>query len=80
VKLMRALSLKSAQPRYEAFLDRVPTFVAEQAPFRSGAALRTALDAYDEARSIAASARALSLDPGGTVFELAGVVARLARG
>lgn len=80
VKLMRALSLKAAQPRYEAFLDRVPTFLAEQAPYRAGPALRTALDAYDEARSIAASARALSLDSGGTVFELAGVVARLARG
>ena len=80
VKLMRALSLKAAQPRYEAFLDRVPIFLAEQAPYRAGPALRTALDAYDEARSIAASARALSLDSGGTVFELAGVVARLARG
>ena len=79
VKLMRALSLKAAQPRYEAFLDRVPTFVAEQAPYRSGAALKVALDAYDEVRRIAASARGLSLDPGGTVFELAGVVARLAR-
>lgn len=80
VRLMRALSLKAAQPRYEAFLDRVPTFLAEQAPYRSGQALRTALDAYDDARRIASSARALSLDAGGTVFELAGVVARLARG
>ena len=80
VRLMRALSLKAAQSRYEAFLDRVPTFLAEQAPYRSGQALRTALDAYDDARQIASSARALSLDAGGTVFELAGVVARLARG
>ena len=79
VKLMRALSLKAAQSRYEAFLDRVPTFVAEQAPYRSGSSLRIVLDAYDEARRIAASARGLSLDPGATVFELAGVVARLAR-
>lgn len=79
VRLMRALALKAAQPRYEAFLDRVPTFLAEQAPYRAGEALRTTLDAYEEARSIAASARALSLDPGSTVFELAGVVARLAR-
>lgn len=79
VKLMRALALKAAQPRYEAFLDRVPTFVAEQAPYRAGEALRTALNAYDETRAIAASARSLSLDPGTTVFELAGVVARLAR-
>lgn len=79
VRLMRALSPKAAQARYEAFLDRVPTFVAEQAPFRAGEALRTALDAYEESRALAASARALSLDPASTVFELAGVVARLAR-
>jgi DNA polymerase-3 subunit delta' len=79
VRLMRSLSLKAAQARYEAFLDRVPSFLAEQAPYRAGEALRTALDAYQDARDIATSARALSLDPGGTVFELAGVVARLAR-
>lgn len=79
VRLMRSLSLKAAQPRYEAFLDRVPTFLAEQAPYRAGEALRIALDAYQDARDIAASARALSLDQSGTVFELAGVVARLAR-
>jgi len=78
-KLARALALKAAQPRYEAFLDRVPGFIAEAAPYRHGEALRIALDAYDEAQTIAASARGLSLDAGGTVFELAGVVARLAR-
>jgi DNA polymerase-3 subunit delta' len=40
--------------------------------------LRTALDAYAQARDIAGAARGLSLDPQGTVYELAGVVARLA--
>ena len=37
-----------------------------------------ALDAYDEARAVAAAARSLSLDAQGTVYELAGIVARLA--
>ena len=78
-KLSKSLALKAAQPRYEAFLDRVPGFIAEQAPYRAGEALRTALDAYAEANDIAAAARGLSLDAGATVFELAGVVARLAR-
>lgn len=78
-QLAKALSTKAAQPRYEAFLERVPGFIAEQAPYRAGEGLRTALDAYDEARSIAGTARALTLDAGATVFELAGVVARLAR-
>ena len=76
--LARALSPKAAQPRYEAFLDRVPTVIARLAATRHGEDLRRALDAYDEARGIAAAARALSLDAAGTVHELAGVVARLA--
>lgn len=76
--LARALSLKAAQARYEAFLDRVPTMIARMTALRTGADLRAALDAYDEARSVAAAARGLSLDAQGTVYELAGIVARLA--
>ena len=76
--LAKALSPKAAQPRYEAFLDRVPGVIARIATHRTGADLRQALDAYDEARGITAAARGLSLDAQGTVYELAGVVARLA--
>ena len=76
--LAKALSGKAAQPRYEAFLDRVPTAIAEAAALRHGPALKTALDAYDAARHTAAAARGLSLDAQATVFELAGIVARLA--
>ncbi|MBV8237723.1 MAG: AAA family ATPase [Sphingomonas sp.] len=78
-RLAKALSTKAAQPRYEAFLDRAPEFIALQAPERTGDELRVVLDAYEEAQAIAGAARRLSLDAGGTVFELAGVVARLAR-
>lgn len=77
-ELARALSLKAAQPRYEAFLDRAPTFIASAARDRRGEPLRIALDAYDEARNLAASALGLSLDAQGTVFEMGGIVARLA--
>lgn len=80
VKLAKALAAKAAQPRYEAFLDRVPTLIAREAAQRRGEPLRVALDAYAQAREIAAAARGLSLDQQGTVLELAGVVARLARG
>lgn len=76
--LAKSLSLKAAQPRYEAFLDRVPSFIADRAADREGEALRTALDAYDSARALAVSARALSLDAQATAFEMAGLVARLA--
>ncbi len=78
LSLAKALSGKAAQPRYEAFLDRVPTTIAEAAALRRGEPLRVALDAYDRARMVAASARALSFDQQATVLELAGIVARLA--
>lgn len=79
VKLSKALGTKSAQPRYEAFLERVPAFIAEQARRLTGTSLRDALDAYDAARSLAAVSLAQSLDAGTTAFEMGGLVARLAK-
>ncbi len=79
VKLARSLALKAAQPRYEAFLERAPAFIAAAAPRLQGERLRTALDGYDAARTLAATARALTLDAQATVYEMAGIVARLAR-
>ncbi|WP_375396363.1 DNA polymerase III subunit delta' [uncultured Sphingomonas sp.] len=78
-ELARTLSLKAAVPRYEAFLDRAPSFIAAHAAQRRGEALRVALDAHDDARALSASALRLSLDAQGTVFEMGGIVARLAR-
>ncbi len=78
-KLARALALKAAQPRYEAFLDRAPSFIAARAGTRRGEALRVALDAHEAARTLAAAARGLSLDAQATAYEMAGIVARLAR-
>jgi DNA polymerase-3 subunit delta' len=75
--LARQLAGKAAQPRFEAFLDRVPAFIARQARHRTGPALRTALDAHAAARDLAGAARGLSLDPQATVIEMAGLVARL---
>ncbi|KQT32533.1 DNA polymerase [Sphingomonas sp. Leaf412] len=76
--LAKSLSGKPAQARYEAFLDRVPTAIAEAAALRRGEGLRIALDAYDRARASAAAARGLSFDAQATVLDLAGIVARLA--
>lgn len=78
LRLAKALGVKAAQARYEAFLERVPGVIAEAARFRSGADLRIALDAYAAARDVAGAARGLSLDASGTVIELSGIVARLA--
>ena len=79
VRLSKALALKAAQPRYEAFLERVPAFIAERARTLAGDALREALDAYAAAVDLARASLAQSLDAGTTVFEMAGIVARLAR-
>lgn len=76
-RLAKQLGAKAAQPRYEAFLDRAPTFIAERARVASGEGLRTALDAYAAARELTASALGLSLDASGTVFEMSGLIARL---
>ena len=77
-RLAKLLSTKDAQPRYEAFLERVPSFVAERARMRSGDALAEALQVYEASRSVAASSMGLSLDAQASVFELGGIVARLA--
>lgn len=76
--LGRALAGKSAQPRYEAFLERAPAFLAARARGLSGPALAKALDAQAAARELAGAARGLSLDAQGTVWEMAGLVATLA--
>ena len=77
--LAQSLSLKSAQPRYEAFLARAPTLIAAQARGRTGSALAEALTLWERAAALAGSARRLSLDPHSTVFELAGMLAALAQ-
>lgn len=76
--LAKALALKSARPRYEAFLERVPAFIAQAARNRHGPTLGTALDHWEQARHLAGGAIILSLDPAAVVFELAGHVAALA--
>jgi DNA polymerase-3 subunit delta' len=77
-RLAKLLGVKAAQLRYEAFLDRAPSFIAERARTLNGEGLRTALDAYQAARDLAGSALGLSLDAGATVFEMSGLIARLA--
>lgn len=77
-RLAHDLGTKAAQPRYEAFLERAPGFIAGLATRRRDAALRQAIDCYDQARALAGSARALSLDAQATVYEMATILTRLA--
>ena len=77
LKLARALAPKTAQPRYEAFLDRATRILALAARTRTGELLRVALDGYAAARDLAGGALGLSLDPQATTIEMCGIVARL---
>lgn len=77
VRLAKSLAGKAAAPRYAAFLELAPSFIARAARTRTGAALQVALDAQAAARDLASAALGLSLDPQATVFEMAGLVARL---
>jgi DNA polymerase-3 subunit delta' len=76
--LAQSLALKSAQPRYEAFLARAPSRVSAEAKTRRGGALAEALRLWERASALAASAKHLSLEPESVVFELAGILASLA--
>jgi DNA polymerase-3 subunit delta' len=78
VALAKALSLKAAQARYEAFLDRAPGFIAAEAKRRTGAALDDAVALWAKARELAGQATGLSFDQQATVFQLCGLVAGLA--
>lgn len=76
--LAQSLASKSAQPRFEAFLARVPSFIAAEAKDRRGPPLAKALAAWERAQDLASGARGLSLEPESVVFELAGMLASLA--
>jgi DNA polymerase-3 subunit delta' len=76
-ELAQSLALKSAQPRYEAFLARAPSRIAAEARRRRGPALVEALGLWERAADLAGGAQRLSLDPQSTVFELAGMLASL---
>ena len=76
--LARALALKAAQPRYEAFLERVPARIAAAARAADSGSLSAILAVEAEARDLASGASRLSLDPQATVFALGGMLAALA--
>ena len=77
--LGRALTGKGVTARYEAFLERVPAFVAARARRQNGPALAATLAIHAQAREAAGAALGLSLDPQATVWQMAGLLAALPR-
>ncbi len=77
-ELASELSKKASAERYAAFLELAPSLIAREARGLSGFSLGRALDAYEKARELAAIAPRVSLDPGATVFQIAGILAEIA--
>lgn len=75
--LAAQLSLKSAQPRYEAFLRRVPQIIAEHARHLDIASVKPAIDIWQAANSLALRAVQLSLDKQSVVLQMGSLLASL---
>lgn len=75
--LAEKLSLKAAQPRYEAFLRRVPARIAAFARTQPPADVMPAIEAFHAAETLAARAIGISLDKQAVVFQMGSLLASL---
>lgn len=78
--LARSLTGKAASARYEAFLERVPTLLAEAARTQRGTRLQRTIDDWQDAVKLAGGAGPLTLDPHMVALELAMKLVRASRG
>lgn len=76
-KLVKLLTLKAAQAKYEAFLRRAPSYIAAHAYHLPMERLNEASDAYAKATSLASRAITLSLDKPSVVFEMVSLLSVL---
>lgn len=76
-KLVKLLSLKAAQAKYEAFLRRVPSYIAQYAQEAKLSDIPHISDAYDKSLSLASRAIGLTLDKPSVVFEMVSLLSTL---
>ncbi|HUG46711.1 MAG TPA: DNA polymerase III subunit delta' [Sphingomicrobium sp.] len=76
--LASKLGRKTAGESYAAFLDLLPSLVAQETRKLDGPGRERALKAYDKVRELTAVAPRLSLDPAATIFQLGGILASVA--
>jgi DNA polymerase-3 subunit delta' len=76
-QLAETLSLKAAQPRYEAFLRRVPARIAAHARQQMPATALPSVEAFHVAEELASRAIGLSLDKQAVVFQMGSLLASL---
>ncbi|MEO9469189.1 AAA family ATPase [Parasphingorhabdus sp.] len=76
--LARKLSLKAATPRYHAFLDRVPSLIANEVKNRQGPKNIRSIEIWRKASDLAAMAVPKALDNQAVVFQLGSLMGSLA--
>ena len=76
-RLAEQLALKAAQSRYEAFLRRAPSLIADNARLLDAASALPAAEAWHKASALAVRAVALSLDKQSVVFQMGSLLASL---
>lgn len=76
--LARKLSLKAAMPRYHAFLDRVPSLIANEVKFRQGPKNIRSIEIWREASNLASMAVPKALDNQAVIFQLGSLMGSLA--
>lgn len=77
-ELARDLSLKASHGRYEAFLRRVPSFIAAEARTAPLAKAPNYLSAWEEANKLSHRALPLNIDKQSTVLEMGRILSSLA--
>jgi DNA polymerase III subunit delta' len=75
--LADTLALKAAQPRYEAFLRRAPSLIAEYTRKLDTTQASNGVAAWESASGLAARAIALSLDKQSVVFQMGSLLASI---
>jgi DNA polymerase-3 subunit delta' len=75
--LAEKLALKAAQPRYEAFLRRAPSLIAEYTRKLDATEASNGIAAWEAASGLAARAIALSLDKPSVVFQMGSLLASI---
>ncbi len=76
-QLAETLALKAAQPRYEAFLRRVPARIAAYARQQAPQQALPAVEAFHAAEELAARATGLTLDKQAVIFQMGSLLASL---
>ncbi len=76
-KLVKLLTLKATQAKYESFLRRAPSYIAAHAHHLPIERLKEASDAYTKATSLASRAIGVSLDKPAVIFEMVSLLSVL---